>query len=610
MVYIIIENSKIHIVYEITDFIYFPVWEIIDLRTEEGKDRYKGLFPRKLRKKRCQRSSQDLGTRQTTLDEFFPINCFNQQEFVKVLISAGEPLIGSKKSQNRGHPLLPRRKIITNHIKNLKIDHQTFGRRRIKKELPEDLKCSESTISRILREQQLQNPPKRLASEVKISICCPSLASYTGKSFSLECESKNGLILIVILFQRILEPLLEPFLTEKEIKHVLAYSLGMLFEKPIYQCLEPIPPQITELLGFDRTIKLTNISGILKTLGSHKDDITSEKIRNSKPMKLALDEKVIERYSKRAHIDVHNDACQTGYFYSSRRNKSVLAESIEVIAEISQEGIALPLYFTFTPHSLTKKEQATLAERDIPQQLETIHASPNIKNNSTLSKPAKGKRAETVFLLLDVISSSMGQLPLRFDNNYGQKESIRRLQGEDWGFIGHGKSNLVIGKELKKRMQTEKSKYDRENVDSADYGGPIYVVGYQKNGRVHLYLTNETDYESAKAIIEEYRDRWRLENTFKWVPSISLLSGSDPIVHTGQLIIALYFLAYLVHYLRAATPTIVSLLERPASVHYENNILIVKFPKIRKHYWEKLVNLQQKLRESQFSCVQISYDDK
>jgi len=29
----------------------------------------------------------------------------------------------------------------------------------------------------------------------------------------------------------------------------------------------------------------------------------------------------------------------------------------------------------------------------------------------------------------------MGQLPLRFDNNYAQKESIRRLQGE--AKIGH-----------------------------------------------------------------------------------------------------------------------------------------------------------------------------
>ena len=75
-------------------------------------------------------------------------------------------------------------------------------------------------------------------------------------------------------------------------------------------------------------------------------------------------------------------------------------------------------------------------------------------------------------------------------------------------------------------------------------------------------------------------------------------------------IIAFYFLAYLVHYFRAATPTIISLLERPASVHYENNVLTVSFPKIRKHYWEKLANLQKKLHQSHFSSIQISYDDK
>ncbi len=610
MVYKIIRNGKVYIVHEINDYIDHPVQETIDCETKEGMNRYKKLFTPKRRKRKSQKSPQHLRTRQTTLEEFFSFNCSNPHEDVKVLTPAVEPPICSEEGRDRDILSLPKKEMIINHVKKLKADHQSFGHSRIKKELPEYMECSEATISRILREHQLQNPPKRLASEVKIGIWCPSLASHTGESFSLECDAKNGMILILFLFQQILEPLIKPFLTEKEIKHVLAYSLGMLSEKPVYQCLEVIPPRIMELLEFDKVIKLKNIPAILKTLGSHKDGITSEKIRNSKSNKLALDEKVIERYSKKAHIDTHDDTCQAGYFYCSRRNKSVLAESIEVIADISQEGIALPLYFTFTPHSLTKKEQAMLAERDIPQQSGTHLASLDTKNNSSLSKPAKGKRAKTVFLLLDVISSTIGQLPLRFDNNYAQKESIQRLQAENWSFIGHGKSNLIVGKSLKKRMKKEKLKYACESIDSADHGGSINVVGYQKNGRVHLYLTNETDHESTKSIIEEYRHRWRLENTFKWTPSITLLSGSDPTVHIGQLIIALYFLSYLVHYFRAATPTIVSLLEHPASVHYENNILIITFPKIRKYFWNKLVNLQQKLHETHFSCVQISYENK
>lgn len=612
MAYRIIGNGKVHIVYEISDFIDSPVWEIIDCETEEGMNRYKKLFAQKRRKRKSQKSSQHLGTRQTMLDEFFPLNCPNQHEVVKVLTPAVEPSIHPEEDQDRGSLSLPKREMIVKHVKKLKADHQTFGRSRIKKELPEYLKCSESTISRILREQQLQNPPKRLASEVKIGIWCPSLASYTGESFSLECDTKNGMILIPFLFQQILEPLIKPFLTEKEIKHVLAYSLGMLSEKPVYQCLEAIPLRIMELLGFDETVKVRNIAGTLKTLGSYKESVALEKINACNPKKLALDEKVIERYSKKAHIDTHDENCQAGYIYCSRRNKGVLAESIEVIADISQEGVALPLYFMFTPHSLTKKEQAKLAElgREIPQQLEPVHAIPDTKDNLSLSSRAKGKRADTVFSLLDIISSNMGRLPLRFDNNYAQKESIKRLQREKWGFIGHGRSNLKIVKNLKKRMKKEKSTYDCEKVDFPDYGGPICVVGYQKNDRIHIYLTNETNYKSARAIIEEYRNRWRLENTFKWVTSLTLLSGSDPTVHMGQLIIGFYFLAYLVHYFRAATPTIISLLELPASVHYENNMLTVSFPKIRKHYWAKLANLQRKLRESQFSCIQISYDDK
>jgi len=612
MAYKIIRDGKIHIVNEIDDFVGTPVWKMIDCGTKEGMKRYMKLFTRRRRKRKSQESPQYPKTRQTTLDEFFPLNCSNQYYLIKVLAPEGKLLTCLDLHQDNGLLLLPKRELLIKHIKKLKAEHQTFGRSRIKKELPEHLKCSESTISRILREQQLQNPPKRLASEVKIGIWCPSLASYTGESFSLECDTKNGMILILFLFQQILEPLIKPFLTTKEIKHVFAYSLGMLFEKPVFQCLEVIPPKIMELLGFDKTIKVKNMASTLKTLGSYKESIALEKINACNPEKLALDEKVIERYSKKAHIDTHDKTCQTGYIYCSRRNKGVLAESIEVIADISQEGIALPLYFMFTPHSFTKKEQAKLAElgRDVPQQLEPVHTTPDTKNNLSLSSRAKGKRADTVFSLFDIISSNMGRLPLRFDNNYAQKESIKRLQRDNWGFIGHGRSNLKIVKTLKERMKKEKSTYDCENVDSPDHGGPICVVGYQKNDRIHFYLTNETNYKSARAIIEEYRDRWRLENTFKWVTSLTLLSGSDPTVHLGQLTIGFYFLAYLVHYFRAATRTIISLLECTASVHYENNILIVSFPKIRKHYWAKLANLQRKLRESQFSCIQISYGDK
>jgi hypothetical protein len=591
------------------DYINTPVQKLIDCRTEEGIKLYKNLFIRKKTRRKVQKSVQYSNTRQTKLDEFFPLSC----KLIKFyLVPAAEHPICLEGDQDRAPLPLPKREMLIKCIKEIKAVHQTYGRSRIKKELPENLECSESTISRILRNQQLQNPPKRLASEVKIGIWCPSLASYTGESFSLECDVKNSMILIVLLFQRILEPLISPFLTKKEVEHVLAYSLGMLFEKPVYQCLEAIPLRIMELLGFDKKIKVANIAGILRTLGSYKEPVSLEKINGCNPEKLAMDEKVIERYSKKPHIETHDENCQMGYIYCSRRNKGVLAESIEVIADITQEGIALPLYFMFTPHSLSKKEQAKIAElkREITQQTEYVHPTTDTKDDLNPSSCTKGKRTDTVFLLLDIISSNMGRLPLRFDNNYAQQESINRLQREEWGFIGHGRSNLKIAKELKKRMKKEQLIYDYEKIDSPDHERPIHVVGYQKSGRIHIYLTNETNHESAKAIIEEYRDRWRLENTFKWVNPLTLLSGSDPLVHLGQLIISFYFFAYLVHYFRAATPTLISLFERPASVYYENNVLVISFPKLRKYYWEKLLNLQRKLRESQFSLIQISYDYK
>lgn len=632
MPYIVIKTNKISKIYKMTDFSEELKEELIDLGKESGRTRYKELFNRNSKKRKKQQNLKEFKRRQTTLDEFEEFGFLKQLVPSNAAFPQSSPLhsqclkrrktekpsLGRRlrqttmvefinsnalelpkkleKEDTRGRPLHPKREKIIQHIKKIKSKHEKFGRSRIKEELPEQLECSESTISRILHELQLQNPPKCLASEVIISVRCPSLASHVGEGFKLKQGNKNGIILIVVLFQLIMDPLLEPFLTKKEIKYVLAYSIGLLFEKPVYKCLEPLPPQIMEILGMDGEIKLKNIPAVLKTLGSKKDVITSEKIRNINPQKLALDEKVIERYTKREHVEFHDEKCQMGYIYCSRRNKSVLAESIEVIAEISEEGVALPLYFTFTPHSLTKREQATLEEADGGKQFAPSRA--------------KHKRIQTVFSLFDFISNSIGRVPLRFDNNYAQKKAIQRLQDEDWLFIGHGKSNLVVGKSLKKRMKEENLKYAHESIDSTDYGGKINVVGYQKNERVHIYLTNEMDYDSAKAIIEEYRDRWRLENTFKFTPIITLLSGSDPIIHEGQLIIVFYFLAYLVHYLHAATPTIASLLECPASACYENNMLTVRFSNIRKHYWQTLVNLQKKLCESHFSSIKIKYNEK
>ena len=163
MAYKIIKDGKIYIVYEINDFINPPIWEIIDCRLEEGMSRYKELFAQKRRKHKTQKSLQYLGTRQTTLDEFFPLNYPNQNKVIKVLTPAVEPSISPEEGHDRKIPPFLKREMIIKHIKKLKANHKTFGRSRIKKELPKCLECSESMISRILREQQLQNPPNWMA---------------------------------------------------------------------------------------------------------------------------------------------------------------------------------------------------------------------------------------------------------------------------------------------------------------------------------------------------------------------------------------------------------------------------------------------------------------
>ena len=541
----------------------------------------------------------------------------------------------SKCAKKRGRPLMSQRLELENAIKEIKEDQPMLGRTRTRRLLPEHLITSESTISRIFKENQLQNPAKRLASEVRIDWWLPELNIFQENT-TWECAPKNGLILIIVLFQQLLEQLISPFLKKEEITVILAYSIGLLFNLPIYQSMELIPPQIAELIGIDKKLSPTRISEVLKTLGYYKEFIFLEKMNNMEAKKLVIDEKIIEKYSKRKHYDIHTMDCKIGYYYCSRRNKSVLAESIEVIADNSQQGCALPLYFAFTPHGLTKGEKRAKEKQDNQQKGQYSQSSTQSESDmqntriteitadseltpayltttqeKKMKKKAKqpqGKRASAIRPLIDTISTFIGNIPLSFDNNYAQKELIRYYQENNMLFIGHGKSNLSIGKNLKERMKKDDLRYDREIINDKSYGGALNVVGYQKNNQIHIYLTNELNYESAEETIKEYRKRWRLENTFKWNPQLHLMSGSDTAIHIGQLIVMFYFLTNLVYSFHATTYTIKMLIERPASIQYSNNILTIRFPDIPKRYWVKLENLVQSLQHSELISSKVCYD--
>ncbi len=662
MPYRIIINGHVIIKYKILDYFQEPSWETIDCSTVEGKRRYRELYGCYPSNKKNRKIKRGLYPGEHSLIVFFVQNNTDKRdtnnsstsnpeqpddiettEIESTASTAGagcipEDVAGRfhETASTRGRPPVPRREEIAERIKEIKAIHQASGRTRIKQELGNLAKCSESTISRILKEQRLQNPRKSKTTEVRIDCWCPGLAG-SSENFILECGSKNGLLLIAVLFQQIFEPLIKSFLTREELTTVLAYSFGMLFDKPVYQCLETIPARVMDILGIKRTLTPVKIASTLKMLGYHKSFICLEKIRVMDVKKLALDEKVIEKYSKRQHVDTHTENCNTGYFYCSRRNKGVLAVSIEVVADNSQEGTALPVYFSFTPHGFTKKEQAILTGREEQKKLEDDrcysdnvvgskkvpgitnppgtdstapfnNASPPVQTTKT-ARLSRSKRVTTVLSLLGTISAFIGKVPLRFDNNYAQKEVIKYYQQDGWQFTGHGKSNLVIARELKEKMNENDLENSMAIINSPDYGGEITVIGYRKHGRIHVYLSNEINCESAETAIKDYRGRWRIENLFKWIPPLHSLSGKDPVIHSGQLVVGFFFLAYLVHYFRAATGTIKALIEQPASVHYQNNVLTFRFPHLPKRYWVKLEHLVQKLSESMLVSICITNDD-
>lgn len=662
MPYRIIKKNRIIIQYIVLDFFTKSIWETIDCQTKEGSHRYKKMFKRIPIEKNNRQVLRNTKRYQISLHNFFQISSSSKGQGIQGLFSThainkittntplddcrGENDITerirnhsrqvSKCAKRRGRPLMPQRLELENKIKEIKKDQPMFGRTRTKRLLPKHLNVSESTISRIFRENQLQNSPKRLASEVRIDWLLPELNIFQENTM-WECAPKNGLILIIVLFQQLLEPLISPFLKKEEINIILAYCIGLLFNLPIYQSMELIPPQVAELIGVNKRLSPTKISEVLKTLGYYKEFIFLEKMNNMEAKKLAIDEKIIEKYSKRKHYDIHTKDCKIGYYYCSRRNKSVLAESIEVIADISQQGCALPLYFAFTPHGLTKGEKRAKEKQDSQQKIQ--YSQPSMQNECNIQntrideitadselipayltttqekkkekkeKQPQGKRASAIRPLIDTISTFIGNIPLSFDNNYAQKELIRYYQENNILFIGHGKANLSIGKNLKERMKNDDIRYDREIIFDKSYGGALNIVGYQKNSKIHIYLTNELNHDTAEETIKVYRKRWRLENTFKWNPQLHLMSGSDTVIHIGQLIVMFYFLTNLVYFFHATTHTIKMLIERPASIQYSNNILTVRFPDIPKRCWIKLENLVQSLQYSTLISSKVCYDE-
>ena len=509
-------------------------------------------------------------------------------------------------------------------VLDIKARHPEYGRTRIRKEIPEEVPSSEKTIGRILNGFGIQNPPKRMGGPVKLTLTVPEEIPFSREPVSLT-GPENAKIIVPVLYRDSLGSKLEGKVSEDTIKAIEQYTLTLLDNTPLYLAPETIPVEIRDVLYGGQQIRPLKIREALAEIGDKYRELIPLILPDKPPAAIALDEKVVEKWQKQEIREVPTDNPSLGLHYVSRRGKVLPSVSTDVAAAIDDEGTAVPIYFQPTPAPhLDKEKIADLGEKtsgapvktkdtvDNPSPGGQQPCKPRDRARSRRSrrsrrrkrkKPAskkpkkarksKGKRAKYVILLLEVIMSLVGQIPIRMDNGYGQKAVVKWLNEKRWSFIVHGRSNLVIARPVKARMKKHGLRYYKRQIFDKTYGGRITVVGYCKRKNIYIYLTNEEG--TAREIMNRYRLRWRIENLFKWCPCLSLLTGKDPAIHAGQQYVIYSFMSRLVHQFHASLPTIERLLSQPCCTVIRDNQLTIIFPRLSKRYYNLLENFVKSL---------------
>jgi hypothetical protein len=337
-----------------------------------------------------------------------------------------------------------------------------------------------------------------------------------------------------------------------------------------------------------------SVYSTLKEIGRCSDEILSM-MPETDVKKVAADTHVIPKSCK--GLDV---------LYTPHKSSPCPCRAVEVIAEISSEGIARPL--AINPVKAVQAE-----------------------NNPAPGEHKKINVAERLGGVLSLVKERAGhKVPLEVDAEYTRSdEALGLLISSGWKFTTRIRSDSRLGREVKEKMLSEGLQvYGKWYDDGEEYGGRYQIVGRrlppppphpprfgrrakkkekekekEKEPTILLYLS--TKRLSPERVIEERRHRWRLENLFKNV-DIDCTPGNDDDELRGYYTLG-FFMAEMGRAFGASTKTVGLIMNREGRVTVEEGVMKVRLEGLDRRLLGKIQSYVEHVNRLRRGSVKLRY---
>ncbi|MHB8567421.1 MAG: hypothetical protein ACYC9U_10025, partial [Nitrososphaerales archaeon] len=293
---------------------------------------------------------------------------------------------------------------------------------------------------------------------------------------------------------------------------------------------------------------------ILKKIGELSEEILA-KLPPVDVQKVAADLHVIPKFCEGLSV-----------LYTPHKSSPCMCRAVEVIGEISREGVARPL-------SIKPVKKVIAASNDASDRTE--------KSFSVADRLNK---------VLSFIETKYNKkVPIELDSEYTRSvESLKLLISGKWEFKTRIRCDSLIGREVRNCMESNKlDLYGKWYNNQTEYGGEYQIIGRRlhRNKKIILYLSTRKNL-SAQETIDERSDRWRIENLFKNVDIDSTPGNNDSEI-VGYYTLA-FFMAELSMAFKATTKTIGLIMNREGTIRVEHSVLKIHLKNLDRRLLNKL----------------------
>ncbi len=292
------------------------------------------------------------------------------------------------------------------------------------------------------------------------------------------------------------------------------------------------------------TVSPSSIYSTLREIGGHSERILS-RMPEVAVRKAAVDAHAVPKFCE--GLDVR---------YTPHKSSPCACRAVEVIAEISEKGTARPLSI----------EPVRGKAVDDEKKKTVVVAAEELRRITSFLEYKCGRK-----------------VPIEVDAEYTKsREALKFLVSSGWRFTTRIRSDSLLGREVKAKILSEGLDVYGRWYRNEEYGGRFQIVGRrivrhgskkkEKEGpTVILHLS--TKRLSPERVIEERRDRWRIENFFKNV-DIDCTPGNDDDELRGYYTLA-FFIAEMGRAFGASTRTVGLIMDREGRITVKGRMMRV-----------------------------------